>query len=229
MSNPGVRSALRANAVSVDVDGISLLRDVTLNLELGQSIALVGHNGSGKTTLLRAIMGWIPMSGGSIEFFDGATRRSGAIDDIGALISDPALVGWMTPRSFGRMLLDSAGCGDLELVDRAFDEVGLDARLRTRRFRKLSQGQRQLAAIAYVLLRAPRLLILDEPFAHLDREKATRLESVLAQRVASGCALLFTCHGLGDLGMAQKVVALEGGRSIGVWDPSDPELAASLR
>lgn len=203
-------------------DGTSLLLDgIDLNVLPGESLAVIGHNGSGKTTLLRALLRWAQPTQGEICIATG-TR-------LGAMVGEPAFVSWMTPSSFGRMLLDSTGEGDHGRVDDVLERVGLGGRASRRRFRVLSQGQRALAGIAYALLSDPQLLLLDEPFAHLDRRNSATISTLLRERRSAGTAIIYTCHATADLAAADRVITLEEGRHVGEKRPDDHTLDAELR
>jgi ABC-type multidrug transport system ATPase subunit len=79
------------------------------------------------------------------------------------------------------------------------------------------------------MARRPPLLVLDEPYAHLDHERARALTSVLEGHVDRGGGVLYTCHALADLALADRVVVLEDRRIVGTWSPSDPRVVQALR
>jgi ABC-type multidrug transport system ATPase subunit len=225
-------AALRISELNVELRGKSILTHVNLAVDMGESVALIGHNGSGKTTLLRAVLGWLPVADGMVTIGDHPSQENLSRVEpgfVGAVVGDAAFVSWMTPTSFGKMLLESSGVGDDGRLTAVFDDLQVDPMVRKRRIGKLSQGERGLISIAYAMLRDPSLLLLDEPFAHLDGSNASHLESYLVERVKRGCALVYSCHSVSDLGAAQRVVGLSGGTVVGCWDPDDPALVQMLR
>lgn len=221
---------LEVEGLHVDLGSRPILSDVTMRVGPGEVVALIGANGAGKTTLMRAIAGLVVPSKGCLRF-DGRSYDAASVPrTIGACIGSPTPISWMSPRSFARMLVDSTGePGASERADAALDEVGLETALWTRRFARLSQGQRALALLACSLLRSPTLLLLDEPFAHLDERHAAGLEAMVRLRVEAGAAVLYSCHHAGDLAIAQRSVALAGGAVCGSWPAGDPAALAHVR
>lgn len=213
---------LEVEGLSVELGGRTIIESLSVVVLPGEILAVTGPNGAGKTTLLRALVGLVPSAGRVV--LDGERVRSDVVPaQVGACIGSPAAPGWMTPTSFARMLVDSAGAPrSRDTVKRAFDAVGLGHEARRRRIRKLSQGQSATTMIACSLLRDPTLLLLDEPFAHLDGARVDRLEDLLMARAAEGCAVIYTCHHSGDLRVAQRVIALAGGVVQGAWASDDP-------
>lgn len=222
--------ALSASNLVFSSGGSTLLGGVDLSLDRGEIVALIGHNGSGKTTLLKGLLGWLSLSSGVVQY---ATRHGSVqaadANVVGATVGEPAFVSWMTPMGFGKMLLESAGLPDRGQVQRVLTEVDLGRRQRRRRFCKLSQGERSLCALAFALLRNPPILLLDEPFAHLDRGHADHFSTILRTRADDDTAILYTCHSLADLAPADRVVSLSSGQVSGHWAANDPELILALR
>jgi ABC-type multidrug transport system ATPase subunit len=216
--------------VRAEAGGVVLLQDVDLSVEPGEIVAVVGPNGAGKTSLLRAVVGLVSRTAGRIEI-DGAPLEVDRLPrTVGACIGAPAVLDWMSPRSFGRMLVESAGEGGATArVERVLEEVALDGAVRGRRFSKLSQGQRSASVIAYSLLRDPQLWLLDEPFAHLDVRHVIRLEQLISARAEAGAGVVYTCHVAGDLGIAHRAIALERGCHQGTYLSDDPGLLAWVR
>lgn len=191
------------------------LRSVTLDMAAGETLAVLGHNGSGKTTLLRILATLTrPTAGrGRIAGHDLVRER----DRVRRLV---AVVGHATHLyddltagenlAFAEALAGRASGG--ERVARALAEVGLDGHAGTR-VRSLSSGMRRRVALARAILREPRVLLLDEPFAGLDHDGAKRLEEHLhAFRAGGGTAVVVT-HSLGRaLAVADRVAILAGGR-----------------
>jgi iron complex transport system ATP-binding protein len=226
---------LEARDLHVRRDSRPVLHGVSLDLRLGEAVALVGPNAAGKSTLVRALAGLLPATRGSV-LLEGYPLRAWARD---ALARTTALVtsedegsGLLTVRErvvlgryphrgpFGRM-----GTDDRAAVERALEETGIAA-LAQRRLSALSAGERQLAALARGLAQEPRLLLLDEPAAHLDIGHQLRLFRVLDAIRTRGVAVLAVIHDLQRAAdWAERMVLLTEGR-IAADGPPDAVLAS---
>jgi branched-chain amino acid transport system ATP-binding protein len=161
-------SGLEVRDLSVSYGGIRALRDISLRVEEGEIVALLGSNGAGKTTTLRAISGLVPYSGSVV--FDGKELRKCSPDQIVRLGLGHAPEG---RRVFSRMtVLENLMLGAYtvrskqEVDDRLAFVVQIFPRLEERLSQSagtLSGGEQQMLAIGRALMSSPRLLMLDEP------------------------------------------------------------------
>ncbi len=148
-----------------------VLDDVHLDVDAGEFVGLAGPNGSGKTTLLRSMLGLLPLQGGSVERHLPRARL-GYVPQHASLDAYFPLNVWEVAAmgAYGRLrpwrLFPPS---ERQRVDRALVRVGL-VHLRRAVFFHLSGGQRQRALIARALSADPALLLLDEPFAGVDRD-----------------------------------------------------------
>jgi molybdate transport system ATP-binding protein len=204
---------------------------VGFRLEDGQRLAIVGPSGAGKTTVLSALAGLLPLDSGTVSL-DGdrlASSRPGA-GGVRLVTQEPALFPHLTVRE---NLLYSRG------ADRAAGEE-LAGRLHltslfSARPRALSQGERHRVALARALLSGCRLLLLDEPFAALDRPLAEELLELVVGEVdrLPGGAILVT-HQLEDAqAFADRVGVMVRGEMVQMGSaaelalrPATPEVAA---
>jgi ABC-type Mn2+/Zn2+ transport system ATPase subunit len=199
--------ALQVSGLSVDYGNIAALRQVTFEARCGQSLALMGRNGAGKSTLLKALAGLVPSfsSGGGIVWRGQPVEKNRR--EI-AYLPQREEVDWNFPITvrglveMGRYAHLGAwrrfGARDTEVVDRAIEAMEL-AGLRDRPIRCLSGGQQQRAFIARALAQEAHVLLLDEPFAGLDREAAGLLQRLFRQLTAEGRLLLASHHDLGTV------------------------------
>ncbi len=147
-------------------DGTEALRDVSLTMQTGEIVAIVGGSGCGKTTLLRLIAGLDQVSAGRILVDDAVIIAPH--ESVGIVFQEPRLLPWLT-------VADNAGFGLSALAEserriRVGDtlaRVGL-GEYAQRWPRELSGGQQQRVAIARALVTRPKALLLDEPFSALD-------------------------------------------------------------
>ncbi|MFN7010791.1 MAG: thiol reductant ABC exporter subunit CydC [Allorhizobium sp.] len=192
----------------VEVRGVScrqrnrvLFHDLDFTVKAGETIALVGPSGAGKTTLLNAVRGVIPPDGGAIKIEGRALASYGEAERaalIGYLPQRTALVSGTIadnlriadPAASDELLWQSLhmACLDTAIADRG----GLDSRLAEAGL-GLSGGEKRRLALARMLVRRPRVLLLDEPTEGLDRETAL----TLLARLRSGfpdAAILLAAH-----------------------------------
>ena len=149
----------------------TVLDDVHLRIDAGEFVGLAGANGSGKTTLLRSMLGLLPPRGGSVEQHVPRARL-GYVPQQASLDAYFPLSVWEVAAmgAYGRLPPWRRFSGhERQRVDSALEQVGL-GRLRRAVFSHLSGGQRQRALIARALTVDPALLLLDEPFAGVDRK-----------------------------------------------------------
>jgi len=194
------------------------LRGVSLSVAPGEVVALVGANGSGKTTLLRLIAGLLPLEQGTISI-DGRPAAAGRAD-IGIAFQDARLLPWRSAARNVSLPLELAGAavGPARAAAVAALERVAARHLADRPPATLSGGERQRVALARALVRGPRLVLLDEPFAALDAPTRARLDAELPHLVGGAAALLVT-HDVGEaLRVADRVLVLGAAGSIaGEW------------
>lgn len=213
--------------------GHAALDGVDLDVVAGEVLVLEGPSGGGKSTLLRALAGLVP------DFHGGAVSGSVEVAGHDALALPPAALG----ASAGMVFQDpeaqavlstverdvafgpqNAGLHADEIarrVDRALHDAGA-SHLRRRRIDELSSGERQRVAIAGVLAREPRLLLLDEPTSQLDSAAASALASTLRGLADRGTAVVIAEHRAERVRpIADRVLAVCCGQ-VGTPAPDEP-------
>ena len=211
--------ALSAIGVSKRFGEIVALDDVTLEVSVGECVALVGESGSGKTTLLRTFnrlteidSGVIRIDGIDAKAIDAVKlrRRTGYVPQDGGLIPH-----WTVQRNV-ELVLRLNDASDRERRAReTLDLVGLDpASFALRWPRELSGGQRQRVAIARALAAQPNVLLLDEPFGALDAITRADLQDVFASiRQRLNITSVLVTHDLHEAArLATRVAVMRRGR-----------------
>jgi len=207
------QAAVRLDGVSQYFGDFPALAEVSLEVEAGQCLALIGRNGAGKTTLLRLVAGFARPARGRVAILgedprsEAARRRMGFIGH-GAAVYDE-FSGLENLELFGRLYgvrePRRAAAGWLE-------RVGLAA-ARHAPVREYSRGMRQRLSLARAFLHDPALLLLDEPFTALDDRAVRILQSLLREALERGAAVLLSTHQLREaLEPASRVALLERGR-----------------
>jgi iron complex transport system ATP-binding protein len=202
---PSGEPVLEARALAVARGSRRVLRDVSLELSAGEALAVIGPNAAGKSTLVRALAGLLEPSGGVVSLLGRplATWPSDARARELALATSEeegpdALTVWDRV-ALGRYPhlgpFRRPSGSDQEAVVRALEQTGIAA-LAGRRLGTLSAGERQLASLARGLAQEPRVLLLDEPAAHLDIGHQLQLLRTLDAARRRGVAVLAVMHDL---------------------------------
>jgi heme ABC exporter ATP-binding subunit CcmA len=193
-----------------------VLRGVSLEVRRGEAVALLGPNGSGKSTVLR-ILGTLlnPNSGsGSVNGLDIVRNASGVRGQVGYLAHTPGLYDDLTARENLRFAADMLGL-TYAAAESSLERVGL-GHVAGDRVRGFSAGMQRRLALARLVLRNPRVLLLDEPYSNLDGEGVELMNSVIAGIVGSGGAALVALHELAPAkAMLDRTLTLFEGRIEG--------------
>jgi energy-coupling factor transporter ATPase len=194
------------------------LYNVSLDIEKGEYVALIGANGSGKSTLLRHMNGLLIPTEGDAWVNSLNTRDSRNIRNIrssvGMVFQSPEaqIVATVVEEdvAFGPENLGVPRDQLKDRVNRALEQVGL-ADLRKRPTHYLSAGQKQLLAIASALSMQPHCLVLDEATSSLDPLSRLRLLETIEALHESGITVISATHRMDEAALATRVVALEKG------------------
>lgn len=207
---------------------VTALRDFSMVLEPGESLAIIGPSGSGKTTAARCLAGWIAPSTGRV-LFDGSDLQHLRPKQLRRLRPQFQLVTQDPLAALNPRLRVAAALREpLELggsatrseaenrVSELLVEVGLDPELGRRFPFQLSGGQRQRVGLARALASGPKLLIADEPLASLDAGARQRIQDVIGRcRRELGMSLVLISHELGAVRrMVDRVIVLRQGRIV---------------
>ena len=195
-------------AFAVEVRGLtrefgtnSVLRNLDLQLRPGEFTALLGRSGSGKSTLLRTLAGLDPAPEGTVTVPEARA----------VVFQEPRLLPWK--RVWQNVALGLRLPDARKRAEEALEEVGLGHRLKAWPL-TLSGGEAQRAALARALVRAPKLLLLDEPFAALDALTRLRMQAMVAALwQAHQPAVLLVTHDVDEaVLLADRILVLEHGR-----------------
>lgn len=209
-----------------------VLEDINLEVETGELIGIIGPNGSGKTTLLRAVTGVLKPREGKIflEGMDIQQMEFKALAKKMAVVSQSPPTNSMSVEEFvllGRIpyyqrfqFLETRQ--DLEIAKKMMDLTDT-FRLKDQSISQISGGERQLAVIARALTQEPRLLLLDEPTAHLDiTHQVGILDLIKRLNKKFGLTVIMVLH---DLNLASeycsRIILLDKGRIFREGSPSD--------
>ena len=205
-----------------------MLRDVSLEVPAGSTLAVLGRNGAGKSTLLRILATLLrPHAGDVLVFGEALPRRGFAVRGrLGLLAHDPLLYRDLSGRENLGYHARLYGVGSAR-VEELLDAVGMRGRA-DEPVRLLSRGMVQRLAVCRTVLHAPSLLLLDEPLANLD-PAATELVSPLIGRDCGATRVLTSHDPQAALAEADIVLGLEDGRVAFLTHPDRVDPAAVKR
>jgi NitT/TauT family transport system ATP-binding protein len=203
------------------------VQNATLTVGAGEFVAIVGPTGCGKSTLLNVAAGLLAPSSGRVEIF--GSLLAGLNRTAGYLFQSDALFPWKTAIENIAIGLEIAGTPAADARTRAeqwMARVGL-AGFGARYPHMLSGGQRKRVGLAQVLIRDPRILLMDEPFGPLDAQTRQIMGNLLLDLwSADRKAVLFVTHDLEEaIALADRVVIMSAGpaaRIIGDWTVALP-------
>ena len=216
--------AMETGMPALELDGIVrrfsrrwVLRGVSLLVPAGEVVALTGRNGSGKTTLLRVVTTALrPTRGTGRVFGHDLVRDAAAVRScVGVLAHHAGLYEDLTAEENLSFALRMSGEAPdaLRILD-ALERVALGAE-RRERVRGFSAGMRRRLALARLLLRPPRLLLLDEPYSSFDADGIDLVNAFAARIAAEGGAVLIATHELARArGVVDRTVRIVDGRAM---------------
>ena len=210
------------------------LRDLTVSVEEGQCLVLLGRNGAGKTTALRCMAGVLLPSEGRVvvDGIEAAHDPAGVRARVGLMPEVPGLYERMSARTY------------LDYFGAIYD---LEPGLRRRRIEALletfdltdaadrwlgtySKGMRQKVALIRATLHRPRLVLADEPTSALDPDSARRAWIYLKDLQKDGCALVICTHSMEEAeNLAGNIGIMSGGRALAVGSMADLRRRSGLQ
>ena len=224
-ANSPAQPPLKVDSIDVVMGSTHILHQVSLTVERGESVALLGANGCGKSTLIKACLGLYPLAGGDVQLFGASLskrrqvpwmqvgyvpQRVSATAGVPATALEVVRSGLLGP---GRPFASWGGGAKSQAME-ALAQVGLAKRANDH-VQVFSGGQAQRVMIARALVRRPQLLFLDEPLAGVDRASRQGLADCLAQLREQGITLVTVLHEMGELaGLVDRTVTLADGRVV---------------
>ena len=221
---------LRMEGISKSFGSVRALQSVTLTLNYGEVLGLVGDNGAGKSTLIKILSGAIPADEGEI-FFEGQeinieNPKDARNQGIETIYQNFALVGNLPIYLnifLGRYRVKSSLGGLIKILDdkrmeRESWEILQNLKIHFNSVREkvdhLSGGQRQAVAIGRALFFNPRLIIMDEPTSGLAVKEAEQIHDIIRDFKQKGVSIIFITHRLQSIfAVADRVMVLRGGQT----------------
>lgn len=214
-----VEPAIRLERVGKSYGSVEALREVDLQVDAGEVIAVLGPNGAGKTTAIGIMLGLRPPSSGGVTILGGEPGSRAVRSRIGAMLQDsgvPATLRVSEVIDLFRSYYPLAMPRDAVLAAAGLSEMS------AKRVGALSGGQRQRLYFALAISGDPDLLFLDEPTTGMDIESRHRFWEQIRGFASTGKTILFTTHMLEEAdALATRVVVIDRGRIVASGTPAE--------
>lgn len=201
--------------ISKDFGKFKVLKDITLCLDGGECVALIGPNGSGKTTLIKSILGMVVPNAGSIEFEGQNIQQKYTYrNEIGYMPQVGQYPENMTIGQVFDMMKDIRKMPDSQLDYELYNSFNLPTLL-GKRMGTLSGGTRQKVSACLAFMFNPKALILDEPTAGLDPLSSEILKAKIQKEMKQNKLIIISSHVLSDLDdLVSQIIYLQDGKLI---------------
>ena len=233
ISSPSSEKARRSGAPVIVLDEarlalssaegmVEILRGISLSIEAGETVGVLGPSGAGKTSLLMVMAGLESLTGGSISLAENDITAMGEDalaalrrDQVGIVFQAFRLIPSMTALQNVAVPMELAGRRDAdEMATTALEAVGLGHR-KTHLPDQMSGGEQQRVAIARAIATRPRILLADEPTGNLDSGTSEKVIVTLFEATKSaGAALVLVTHDAGLAARCERVLTIEDGRIV---------------
>ncbi|HEA4021309.1 ATP-binding cassette domain-containing protein [Staphylococcus aureus] len=169
----------------------TILEDVSLNLNRGHIIGLVGANGAGKTSLMKVILGYSSYQKGTFRIIENKNKKS----NVGALIENPGIYPFMSGYDNLKLLNETKNTQDIDTI---VSQLNMDDYIHNKA-KTYSLGMKQKLGIAIAFLNQPQLIILDEPMNGLDPKAVRDVRELIVKKAKEGVTFLISSHILSEL------------------------------
>ncbi len=233
-------ATIAARELSKAFGGVQALRSASFAARRGEVHALVGENGAGKSTLIKILGGRLHADSGNVLLDGNAVRLGGPADaarrGIGTVFQELTLLPWMSvaenlligrePRSALGLIRRNALAGEAEAVLAGLGIHHIDPRALAS---EVSLAERQIVEVARVIVRQPRILLLDEPTSSLVEREVEWLFARIRELRARGTAIVFTSHRWNEItSVADRITIFRNGAEVGTFDAIDEDEAVTL-
>lgn len=200
--------------VSKQFGGKPVLEDVSLTIDHGSTVGLVGANGSGKSVLFKAICGMVKPDSGSIVV-EGVTlgEKIDFPSNMGVFINSPGFIGIYNGFNNLKFLANICGVISDNQIRETMRKVGLDPDNKTK-VDNYSLGMKQKLGLAQAIMEDQEILVLDEPFNALDFQTYNDVKEIIRLLQAEGKTILMTSHNYDDIKQLCDVIYIIDNRKV---------------
>lgn len=191
-----------------------VLREVSFAFESGKIYGLLGRNGAGKTTLFNCLNRDLKTDGGQFFLRDQGSEREIQAEDIGYVLSTPAVPEFLTGREFLKFFIDinRKTIPELKTIDEYFEMMNIEPEDRDQLLKDYSHGMKNKMQMLINIIAQPNVLLLDEPLTSLDVVVAEEMKQML-RRLKQGKIIIFSTHIMElALDLCDEIVILNHGK-----------------
>jgi len=211
-----------------------VLKDITLSIESGEFVSIIGHSGCGKSTLLNIVAGLLPVTRGAVLLENQEVNEPGP--DRAVVFQNHSLLPWLTVYQNVRLAVDKVFSNSRARAERHdwtmhnLDLVQM-AHAKDKRPSEISGGMKQRVGLARALAMEPKVLLLDEPFGALDALTRAHLQdSVMAIHQKLGNTVLMITHDVDEaVLLSDRIVMMTNGPAAWIGEVLDVPLARPRR
>ena len=206
-------SYIEVKNVSKSFGGKAILQDVSLSIEQGTAVGLVGGNGSGKSVLFKILCGFEKPDRGSVYVRGKQLGKNGRDfpESLGVFINSPGFIGIYSGFQNLKFLADIQGKIGEKEIRQAMSKVGLDPDNKAK-VDNYSLGMKQKLGLAQAIMENPNLIILDEPMNGLDKKGIEDVKELLLKLKGDGKTILMASHYAEDMEICDEVFQMEDGK-----------------
>jgi len=211
-----------------------VLKDISLTVNKGEYVSIIGHSGCGKTTLLNIVAGLVPITTGAVLLENREVNEPGP--DRAVVFQNHSLLPWLTVYDNVRLAVDKVFAGRKSRSDRHLWtlhnlELVQMAHAKDKRPAEISGGMKQRVGLARALAMEPKVLLLDEPFGALDALTRAHLQdSVMAIHQKLGNTVLMITHDVDEaVLLSDRIVMMTNGPAAHIGEVLDVPLARPRR
>lgn len=217
------QASLQITGVDAGYGRATVIRNISLDVQPGETYGLIGLNGAGKTTLLKTILGLKDPQAGDVRVAGYVAGSASAQRHLAFLPErfDPAW--FLNAYEFIDFTLSLYGRKvDRVTVDAMADKLGLNLAFLSKRAQTYSKGMRQKLGLMSTFLTGCPLLIFDEPMSGLDPLARAQVKDLMIEARAQGRTTFLSSHILSDMEeLCDRIAVLHGGRIVFIGKPSD--------
>ena len=212
-SRPDASPLVRTRGLTKRYGAITAVNDLDLSVGRGEVYGFLGPNGAGKTTTLKMLLGLIRPTAGTAEVLGRAPGSPGGLAKTGALVESPAFYPYLSGEGNLKVMARYSGVSNRRVAE-VLETVELSGRAKDR-YKKYSLGMKQRLGVAAALLKAPDLLILDEPTNGLDPKGVADMRALVRRLGTGERTVLLSSHLLGEVEqVCDRVGVIHKGRLI---------------
>ena len=190
-----------------------VLKDISFVFPKGKIYGLLGRNGAGKTTLFNCLNQDLPVDSGRFCLREAGTERELQMEDVGYVLSTPAVPEFLTAREFLKFFIEinEKHIADVKSIDEYFDYINMEPEDRDRLLKDFSHGMKNKMQMLVNIIAQPNILLLDEPLTSLDVVVAEEMKNLL-RSLKDGRITIFSTHILDlALDLCDEIVLLSHG------------------